>query len=216
MSTLVTIVHVLVCIFLMLTVLLQSGKGGGMGGAFGGGSTQTVFGGSGGSTVLRKVTVIVAALFMITSMTLAWISSNTGADALRRFSAQQRRAAQIKQEARDEALKGVPPVTDGDTNEDGTEGGIGDDADLMPDLELDGTDGETGDQPTSPAEDSTAPAEGADTTGATPATETKPAAPAETTPAAPAETRPAAPAETKPAAPATPAEPQPEPAGDGN
>ena len=41
MSTIVTIVHVLVCIFLMLTVLLQAGKGGGMGAAFGGGVVHT-------------------------------------------------------------------------------------------------------------------------------------------------------------------------------
>ena len=45
MSTLITILHVTVSLFLMLTVLLQSGKGGGMG-ALGGGNAATVFGGS--------------------------------------------------------------------------------------------------------------------------------------------------------------------------
>ena len=47
MTTFITVIHVIVCVFLMLTVLLQSGKGGGMGAAFGGGNTGRVFGGSG-------------------------------------------------------------------------------------------------------------------------------------------------------------------------
>ncbi len=107
MSTLITVLHVLVCLFLMLTVLLQSGKGG-MGAAFGGGGgTQTVFGGSGAGGFLRKMTVAAAVIFMLTSMTLAWMSSKTGTDALKRYSAQQRRAAQLKKEARENALKGV-------------------------------------------------------------------------------------------------------------
>ncbi len=108
MSTLITVLHVLVCLFLMLTVLLQSGKGG-MGAAFGGGGgTQTVFGGSGAGSFLRKLTVAAAVIFMLTSMTLAWLSSRTGTDALKRYSAQQRRAAQLKKEAREQALTGQP------------------------------------------------------------------------------------------------------------
>ncbi len=58
MSTLVTVLHVIVCLFLMLTVLLQSGKGGGMGAAFGGGNAATVFGGSGASGFLKRLTAI--------------------------------------------------------------------------------------------------------------------------------------------------------------
>ena len=58
MSTLLLVLHVIVCLFLMLTVLLQQGKSGGMGGAFGGGNAATVFGGSGASTFLRKLTTV--------------------------------------------------------------------------------------------------------------------------------------------------------------
>ena len=76
MSTLVTIIHVICCLFLMLTVLLQSGKGGGMGAAFGGGGSATVFGGSGASTFLKKLTAGAATIFMITSMTLAYFASS--------------------------------------------------------------------------------------------------------------------------------------------
>ena len=56
MITLVTVVHVIVCVFLILVILLQAGKGGGMGGAFGGAGAQTVFGGRGATTFLGKLT----------------------------------------------------------------------------------------------------------------------------------------------------------------
>ena len=77
MSTLVTILHVIVCLFLMLTVLLQSGKGGGMGAAFGGGGAGSVFGGRGATTFLGKITSACAAIFMITSLTLSYFSSRS-------------------------------------------------------------------------------------------------------------------------------------------
>jgi preprotein translocase subunit SecG len=106
MSTLVTIVHVAVCLFLMLTVLLQSGKGGGMGAAFGGGGSQTVFGGSGAGNFLRRLTVICAALFMITSMALAFMASSTGSDSLRRYAEQQKQLRESMEQTRQEALQG--------------------------------------------------------------------------------------------------------------
>lgn len=75
MITLVTVLHVLVCIFLILIILLQAGKGGGMGSAFGGAGAQTVFGGRGAQTFLGKVTSVSAFIFMLTSLTLAYNSS---------------------------------------------------------------------------------------------------------------------------------------------
>jgi preprotein translocase subunit SecG len=76
--TLVTILHVLVCIFLILIILLQAGKGGGMGAAFGGAGAQTVFGGRGAQTFLGKVTSVAAGVFMLTSLTLSYISTRAG------------------------------------------------------------------------------------------------------------------------------------------
>jgi preprotein translocase subunit SecG len=73
-TTLVTVLHVVVCVFLILVILLQAGKGGG-GLGFGGGAAQTVFGGRGSQTFLGKVTSAMAAIFMITSLTLAYQSS---------------------------------------------------------------------------------------------------------------------------------------------
>ena len=74
MITFLYVVYVLVCLFLILVVLLQAGRGG-MGAAFGG-SSQTVFGGSGAGNFLTKLTVIVAALFMMLSATLTYVSSS--------------------------------------------------------------------------------------------------------------------------------------------
>lgn len=78
MITLVTVLHVLVCVFLIVVILLQAGKGGGMGSAFGGAGSQTVFGGRGAQTLLGKVTSVMAAIFVVTSVTLAYHSSRSG------------------------------------------------------------------------------------------------------------------------------------------
>ncbi len=66
-----TIVHVIVCFFLVIVVLLQSGKAADLAGAFGGMGSQTAFGPRGAATILSKATTVAAALFMITSLTLA-------------------------------------------------------------------------------------------------------------------------------------------------
>ncbi len=71
---LITIVHVIMCVILIAIVLFQSGKGANMGAAFGGGS-NTLFGGTGPASFLNKMTTIAAIVFMITSFTLAIVSS---------------------------------------------------------------------------------------------------------------------------------------------
>jgi len=72
MATVTTIIHIIVCMALILIVLLQTGKGASMGAAFGG-SSQTIFGSSGATTFLTKLTTVAAAVFMITSLLLAFI-----------------------------------------------------------------------------------------------------------------------------------------------
>lgn len=71
----VTALHVIVCVFLIVVVLLQSGKAADLAGAFGGMGSQTVFGPRGAATVLSKATTAAAALFMISSLTLAILAS---------------------------------------------------------------------------------------------------------------------------------------------
>jgi preprotein translocase subunit SecG len=68
---LVTIVHVMVCLFLIVVVLLQSGKAGDISAAFGGQGSQAAFGPRGAATALSKATTISAVLFMLTSVTLS-------------------------------------------------------------------------------------------------------------------------------------------------
>ena len=72
--SIIRIVHVLACLFLILIVLLQQSKGGGLSGALGGGASQ-VFGGRGAGNFMTRLTGSIAALFMITSITLAYLSS---------------------------------------------------------------------------------------------------------------------------------------------
>jgi preprotein translocase subunit SecG len=77
MVYLVTTLHVLICFFLIIVVLLQSGKAADLAGAFGGMGSQTVFGPRGTATVLSKATTIAASLFMVTALALAIMSSHS-------------------------------------------------------------------------------------------------------------------------------------------
>jgi preprotein translocase subunit SecG len=77
MPYLITTVHVVVSLFLIFVILLQPGKGDAMASFGGGGSASSVFGGRGSVTFLAKVTEVCAAIFMITSLTLAWRSSHS-------------------------------------------------------------------------------------------------------------------------------------------
>ena len=72
-----TVLHILVCIFLILVVLLQTGKGADLAGAFGGGGSQTAFGARGAATLLTKLTAGSVILFMVTSFTLALLANRT-------------------------------------------------------------------------------------------------------------------------------------------
>jgi preprotein translocase subunit SecG len=78
MVYLVTALHVVICFFLIIVVLLQSGKAADLAGAFGGMGSQTVFGPRGTATVLSKATTIAASLFMITALTLAIMADRQG------------------------------------------------------------------------------------------------------------------------------------------
>jgi preprotein translocase subunit SecG len=72
---LVTIVHVIVCLFLIAVVLLQSGASADLAGAFGGLGSQTAFGPRAGANLLTKLTTWAAIIFMLSSFTLAIIST---------------------------------------------------------------------------------------------------------------------------------------------
>ncbi len=77
MAILLTVIHVTVAFFLVIVVLLQSGKAADLAGAFGGMGSQTAFGPRGAATVLSKATTIAAILFMLTSISLGIVKSRT-------------------------------------------------------------------------------------------------------------------------------------------
>jgi preprotein translocase subunit SecG len=82
MTVFLVIIHVIVCVALIMIVLLQTGKGADIGAAFGGGGSNTLFGTSGASTFLSKATTVAAIVFMITSLTLAYLSSQRPASSV--------------------------------------------------------------------------------------------------------------------------------------
>jgi preprotein translocase subunit SecG len=71
MTILIVVVHVIVCLFLIAVVLLQSGKSGDLAAAFGGQGSQTAFGPRGAASVLSRATTWSAIIFMLTSITLS-------------------------------------------------------------------------------------------------------------------------------------------------
>ena len=76
-EAIITVIHVLACLFLIVIVLLQTGKGAEMGAVFGG-SSSTVFGSSGAGNFLTRMTTAVAVLFMCTSLGLTYFSARQG------------------------------------------------------------------------------------------------------------------------------------------
>ena len=70
-----TIIHVIICIFLVISILLQSSKGGGLAGMFGGGSMSGVFGARGAASFLSKITLWLAIGFAVTTLSIALLSA---------------------------------------------------------------------------------------------------------------------------------------------
>jgi len=74
MATFLTVIHAISCVFLVLAVLVQSGKGAEMSASFAG-SSQSVLGSSGGANFITRFTAITAAIFMLTSLFLTILTS---------------------------------------------------------------------------------------------------------------------------------------------
>jgi preprotein translocase subunit SecG len=82
MSTVLVVLHVLVCFFLIAVVLLQRGKGAEIGAVFGSGASSTVFGSRGAGNFLTKLTTVSAVIFMLTSLSLSYLWTTSSADRL--------------------------------------------------------------------------------------------------------------------------------------
>ncbi len=72
-------VHVLLAFMIVGLVLLQRGKGAEAGAGFGSGASGTVFGARGTSTLFSRLTAVFAALFFVTSLTLAYVGTRASA-----------------------------------------------------------------------------------------------------------------------------------------
>ncbi len=75
MITFLIVIHIVICILLVISILLQSSKGGGLAGMFGGGGMGGVFGGRGAASFLAKVAMWLGVGFALTSITIAILSS---------------------------------------------------------------------------------------------------------------------------------------------
>ena len=82
MTTLLIILHVLVCFAIIVIVLLQAGKGAEIGASFGAGASQTVFGTGGGKNFMTRMTTAAAIIFMLTSLTLAYFYGRLGSSSI--------------------------------------------------------------------------------------------------------------------------------------
>ena len=77
MTVLLVILYVLVCLFLIMVVLLQQGKGADLAGAFGGGGSQTSFGPRGTTNVMHRMTTGAFILFVLLCLTLTILSGKS-------------------------------------------------------------------------------------------------------------------------------------------
>ena len=80
LQTLITFVHGILCFAIVALVLLQRGKGADAGAGFGAGASGTVFGARGSSTFFSKLTAVLATLFFMTSVSLAWFATRPQAE----------------------------------------------------------------------------------------------------------------------------------------
>ena len=74
MTTALLTIHIIVALLLIVVVLMQRSQGADIGASFGGGSSQTLFGSGGSASFLGKTTGVLAAIFMTTSLSLAFFS----------------------------------------------------------------------------------------------------------------------------------------------
>ena len=112
MQTILTVVHLFLALGLIGLVLIQHGKGADMGAAFGSGASATVFGARGSGNFLSRTTAILAALFFVTSMVLAYYASQVGEPVGLMDQLDQVPVAPVPAApARQQEVPGVEPVT---------------------------------------------------------------------------------------------------------
>ena len=134
MTAFLVVLHILVCVFLILFVLLQPGARGGVGAAFGGAGGATVFGGRGANTFLAKLTAAAAVIFMLTSISLSYFGSSSKSIMTGRAKPAAAAVDTPADKPADAPAAAVPadapPAADGATDDDSNESGAGAEAPL--------------------------------------------------------------------------------------
>jgi preprotein translocase subunit SecG len=110
----IVVLHVLLAMVIIGLVLLQHGKGADMGSGFGGGASGSLFGATGSANFLSRTTAVLAAIFFVSSLALAYFATQrpreSGSVVDRAPPAQQQKAEPAKPQA--EPAKPAPPPTE--------------------------------------------------------------------------------------------------------
>lgn len=115
MQTAVLVGHTIIAVLIIILVLLQRGKGADAGAAFGSGASGTVFGASGSSNFFSRATAVMATLFFASSLTLAFMSAQRGADGPDSLLENAPIEQTIEQEQdTTDSLPEIPELSDGD------------------------------------------------------------------------------------------------------
>jgi len=112
MSTLITVIHIVICVLLVILVLIQSGRGGDMGALSGGGSSQTIFGSSGGANFFTRLTTFFAFGFMVTSIVLTLIGSRSRSSVFDGVEAASTSVNTGTEPSQEKTAKTPPPATE--------------------------------------------------------------------------------------------------------
>lgn len=130
MYTFIIVIHIFASMVLILVILMQAGRGGGVSEIFSGSSTRTIFGTS-ASNFLMKATAVCAVLFILTSMSLAVLSSGRsrslmGSQRAQRVetkgAVQKKSEGASQKEAKDTSQEGLKDVSPGEAKDVSKEG----------------------------------------------------------------------------------------------
>lgn len=116
MYILLLLIHIIVSLFLIVVVLLQSGKAADLAGAFGGMGSQTAFGPRGSATLLSKATTISAVVFMFTSLALSIIATKSAGLGATVLEDVQQKSAPAKKSPAPIQVPGQPAAPQGGAN----------------------------------------------------------------------------------------------------
>lgn len=116
MYILLLLVHVIVSLFLVVVVLLQSGQAADLAGAFGGMGSQTAFGPRGSATLLSKATTVSAVVFMFTSLALSIIATKSAGLGATVLEDVQQKSAPAKKQSAPIPVPGQAPAPQGGAN----------------------------------------------------------------------------------------------------